>query len=333
MPIEAVDCQYVRCVCPCQRCFFSAMKQIHLDYIDAVFSLSFEHPFSFFTAPSFVFRSILGSQLHSIACIARQNICKTCQFNRSCIYAVIFETILDKNTAFLAGRDKGSHPFRIQTDTPFQIRMPMTELRLTIQLYGFAIQYLPYIFYAIQQAGKQGLFKDRTRYRVSSVKAAGQELLQADENLHTVYEPSSVSYDYKGEAEETAAVVPVHKTIHLCSPLRFKTSGKYTLSFSAQDFLLCIHRRLVTLCSLYGSYTPAAYTPSADARITAKKLSWLDYQYHSHRQEKIISMGGATGLFTLIGNITAYEQFLLSFADIFGAGKNTNFGLGDVRVV
>ena len=42
-------------------------------------------------------------------------------------------------------------------------------------------------------------------------------------------------------------------------------------------------------------------------------------------------MGGATGSFTLTGNITAYEQFLLSFADIFGAGKNTNFGLGDVR--
>jgi len=103
------------------------MKQIHLDYIDAVFSLSFEHSFSFFTAPSFVFRSVLGSQLHAIACIARQNTCKTCQFNRSCIYAVIFETILDKNTAFLAGRDKGSHPFRIRTDTPFQIRTPMTE--------------------------------------------------------------------------------------------------------------------------------------------------------------------------------------------------------------
>jgi len=259
------------------------MEHIRLDYTDAVFLLTFEQPFTFFTVPPFVFRSILGSQLHTIACVARKNNCKTCQFNRSCVYAMIFETILDKNTAFLAGRDKGSHPFRIQTDTPFQIRIPLTELTLTIQLYGFAIQYLPYVFYAIQTAGKQGLFKNKSRYTVASVKVGGQELLKTDETLNTVYNLNTVNYADENEAAaEAAPLVPVHKKIHLRSPIRFRTGGRYTVSFSAQDFLLCIHRRLVTLCSLYGSYTPAAYTPSANARITGKKLSWLDYQYHSH---------------------------------------------------
>lgn len=310
------------------RSYLALMKNIYVEYVDAEFEIEFEKPFLFLTLPSIVFRSILGSQLHSIACIARQNTCRSCQFNKSCIYSTIFETILDKNTVFLPGRDKGSHPFRIKIKETFQPDNPYSRIFLTVQLYGFAIQYLPYIFYALQRAGDRGLFKERAVYKIKSVKVNNENILKSDGNLNTDFFINSWEYEANNDIAEKA------QRICIKTPLRFKVGGKYKKDFSAQDFLLCVHRRLITLSSLYGKYElKEIYTPSPDIKISEAELKWKDYSYHSHRQEKIISLGGIEGSFLIKGRFTDYENHLLNFTDIFGAGKNTNFGLGNIELL
>jgi CRISPR/Cas system endoribonuclease Cas6 (RAMP superfamily) len=45
-----------------------------------------------------------------------------------------------------------------------------------------------------------------------------------------------------------------------------------------------------------------------------------------------MKLGGVSGNFTLSGAFTGYERALLRFAELFHAGKNTNFGLGKIGV-
>ena len=302
------------------------MQQTYIEYIDVEFDIEFEKPFLFFTFPSIVFRSILGSQLYTIACIARKNTCKTCQFNKSCIYAIIFETIIDKNTLFLSGRDKGSHPFRIKVNS-FEADKPFLHFSLTLQLYGFAIQYLPYIFYALQKAGEKGLFKQRAVYKIKQVRIKNENILKKD---------GSISMEFSSNcwnAVQNDNIKEMQKTIIIKSPLRFKTGGRYKKLFTAQEFLLCVYRRFVTICSLYGRYEcEKSYIPSANLKIETAELEWKDYIYHSYRQKKIIKLGGLMGEFTITGAFGLYEQIFLDFAHIFGAGKNTNFGLGSIEI-
>lgn len=305
------------------------MNEITLQYIDVKFNIKFEKPFLFYTSPPIVFRSILGSRLKRLSCLAPNAKCSDCQFNKTCVYAIVFETIIEKDTAFLNGRDKGSHPFRFKMDNPIKLRMPITDFTIIIQLYGFAIQYLPYIYYALCEAGKNGLFKKKSVFHISEVSVHGVNLLKEDGNLRTNFTASTWNYVSSTFTEGKK----IENNIKMVSPLRFRVQGKYTDNFSAQDFFECIQRRLVTICSLYGTYKrDKIYCAPDTVAIKNSKLVWLDYEYNSHRQNKKIKMGGVIGNFDLIGILNEYDIALLNFVHIFGAGKNTNFGLGDIIV-
>lgn len=302
------------------------MNKISLQYIDALFKIEFEKPFTFFTFPAFVFRSILGSRLRALTCMMPKNKCTECQFNKTCAYATIFETIIEKDTDFLPGRDKGSHPFRIKISEYTKPNTPLLNIDLTIQLYGFAVQYLPYIFYSLKAAGNDGLFKTKSRYKVKDIIVAKNSLLKKDGSINTNFSHTLWEYAPKPHDETTV------KHIQLNSPLRFKVQGKYTTDFSSEHFFCCAYRRLVTLCSLYGNYETLEYMPSQNLTIKNNKLFWSDYEYNSRRQDIKIKMGGVSGTFTLEGNLNEYEHNLLNFVNLFGAGKNTNFGFGNINV-
>lgn len=300
---------------------------MNLEYIDVTFKLEFERPFAFFTLPSIIFRSILGSRLHSMACIARQNTCMNCQFNQSCAYALIFETVIEKDTSFLYGRDRGSHPFRIKPETPILINQDITRYDLNMQLYGFAIKYLPYVYHAFQIAGERGIFKEKTKYAVKSVVVNNRNILMPNGNIETSFKPSLWSYT------EWEPLVSGVRSILLQSPLRFKVAGAYTADFNAYDFLMCIYRRLITLCSLYGTYGgPEAVNLPENLSMRNSDLHRESYMYHSHRQQRILYLGGVSGSFELTGQFNSDVFDLLDFAHIFGAGKNTNFGFGNIAV-
>lgn len=122
--------------------------------------------------------------------------------------------------------------------------------------------------------------------------------------------------------------------VNLKSPLRFKVQGKYTMDFTAQDFMNCLFRRAKTLCSLYGEISSEERNlwslPAENLEITEKNLRWIDLRHYSARQKTAMDLGGAVGTFKLCGKFSDAEKSLLKLAEIAGAGKNTNFGLGQM---
>ncbi len=122
--------------------------------------------------------------------------------------------------------------------------------------------------------------------------------------------------------------------IELNSPLRFKFGGRYGIDFTVQDFMSCLFRRVRTLCSLYGEISEEEklmkYIPSEELHFDDKKIRWIDFNHYSARQKNAMELGGSIGTLKMSGNLSEFELSLLELNKIAGAGKNTNFGLGQI---
>lgn len=293
-----------------------------ISYLPVHFDICFFQRVFFDTPPLFIMRSMLGKNLRSMSCIARQNKCPKCMYNKTCSYAFLFETILSPENDAAPGRDRASHPFAF-TDGNLRSVCTISEYDFTITLFGKAIEYLPYIYASFVRTGQSGIFKSRTQFKITQVAVDKKNILIDSDHIDTSIPPKIWTLDSLQENRNGEILV------ELKTPLRFKYGGKYGTDFSAQDFFKCLYRRARTLCTLYGNADNIPdYIPSEKITIAERKLDWNDLRHYSARQKEEMSLGGALGTFKLSGSFTAMEQNLLEFSRICNVGKNTNFGLG-----
>lgn len=337
---------------------------MQLRFIEVQFNLKFSTSVFADTNPLFILRSMLGKNLRSMCCISkRSNSCADCQFCRSCAYAFLFETILPQENSALPGRNRASHPFSLSSKNQFKnYKNPLDEYHFAITLFGKAADYLPYIYAAFVRSGQNGLFKSRTQFRIENVFINGKNILLDENHLdldfatdewkcgfadccHVGQSKTSHNREILRSAQNDKICAQNDKIctqndseilVNLKSPLRFKVQGKYTADFSAEDFMNCIFRRAKTLCFLYGEISEEEknlWKISADGiEITERNLRWEDERHYSSRQKTAMDLGGVSGTFKMEGKFIQEERALLDFAEIAGAGKNTNFGLGQVEV-
>jgi hypothetical protein len=198
---------------------------------------------------------------------------------------------------------------------------------------GAAVTALPYFYSALQDGGNAGVLKERYPFRITDVRDGSRSLLLHEHTLDTRSETSLWEYPVEHTEPQEQGI---RKTLmlRLRSPLRFKTGGRYTGTFSAGELALSLHRRAQTLCSQYGLNDGSVPVPGSAPgwEITENHLAWQDYTHYSARQKQPMHLGGLTGHLTLSGVFTPYEYALLRFAELFHAGKNTAFGLGKIDI-
>lgn len=295
-----------------------------LSYLPVSFRLGFSASAVADTAPLFVLRSVMGKELRAMCCMSRKSACQDCMYCRTCAYAFLFETILPKENEVVPGRNRASHPFSF-TKGSLLAGKRIEDYEFTIALFGMARAYLPYIYTAFVRAGKKGLFKSRTPYTVCGVTADGRSILTGGEHLDTNLPQKILEISGSGETRTGEVLV------ELKSPLRFKAGGRYTADFTARDFMCCLYRRAVTLCQLYGNCGGQdAVLPGGKLSITERELRWTESVHYSARQKRAMELGGLTGTLKLSGIFTAVDIGLLELACMANAGKNTNFGLGQM---
>ncbi len=295
---------------------------IELCYLPVTFKISFSSALEHISPVhyAFVLRSVLGYNLRSMTCIAHGKECPSCAYNKICAYAYIFETIIPQNNSIHTGTDRATHPFSFCN---------CSESAFTINLYGKACDYLPYIYAAFYKAGQKGLFKERIPFAINDVKIGGHSIMIDEENLDTNNSPLDWKFDSEFNIQKKSSKEIL---VELKTPLRFKTKGKYSVDFTAHDFMQCLFRRAKTLCALYGSYenVPFYDNNNIELEIEERNIRWKDYEHYSARQKKAMQLGGVIGTFKLKGKFSNFDLALLDFARICNAGKNPNFGLGQI---
>lgn len=297
-----------------------------LSFLQFEFNLEFLKPAIVSANPLFVLRGMLGKNLRSMCCISRQSVCGECLYSKTCVYSYIFETILPSDNSVLPGRDKGCHSYSLSVKNR-EHKNPLTEYSFILTLFGKSVEYLPYIYAAFVRAGNDGIFKSRAQFRIKSVVSGGKNIL-IDENHIDMEIPPQI-----WDSDEGLKSRPHEILVELNSPLRFKFGGRYGTDFSAQDFMGCLYRRAKTLCSLYGEVLEddcQKYIPSESLEISDRKIRWIDFNHYSARQKNAMELGGSVGNFKITGNFSDFELSLLELNKIAGAGKNTNFGLGQI---
>lgn len=294
-------------------------------------SLLFEKPVYVSAYPAFVLRSVLGYQLRKMHCVARKESCDSCVFHKTCAYAFLFETILDKGNAAVPGRDRASHPFRIMAHA--EPGTSIGTLDASVQLIGRGMDYVPHIIYAFREAGKEGLFRERRLFTIAVTNTNKDSLLTGETvEVHNILTETH-SAGYNTQINEK------RYRVQSLSPLRFRVQGHHTDTFTATEFLINCFTRAKTVCSLYGRNNSSS--PENQHRIDAKTIQahitnstiiWKDYVRYSARQNSRLYMGGFVGSFAIQGKAPAMLWETLELCGKIGAGKNTSHGFGNILV-
>jgi hypothetical protein len=304
---------------------------MNLSYKKIRFVISLTKKVRFPAPVPFLFRSIIGFQLRKMCCIAHNNVCADCMFNATCIYGLTFESIVPKSNAALSGRDRISHPIIISAEE--FMGKEGDSVILNIIFLGPAVPYVPYYYYALKKGGELGITKERVPYQINDIvefpnTAKEHSVKTNEEQIDTRMEPELWEFDPK-------IVTKIQKKckITLLSPLRIKAEGHYVRQLVDGEFAMCLHRRAQVLCSQYGrNDLTGDYQFSGNWVIAEQNLKWRDYVHYSARQKKAMRLGGLMGDFTVSGDFSSYEYAILQFAELFHGGKNTNFGLGKMKI-
>jgi hypothetical protein len=297
-----------------------------ISYIKAMFVLDFESSIKWRALPTFFLRSILGAQLKRICCVQRQSTCDECSLSASCAYSVLFESPLDTANEVLQGRNRGYHPF-ILTHGAFL--NDGFGYHFTVTLVGKGIHYFPFIVFAFQQAGSEGVFSSKIKYRISELtdQATGKSLQGI--NLKTPQTQIFSADQAKMDSFESVSV-------EFITPARIKHLGKYTLDFDAISFFSSIYRRTTALSRLYEESssdeisTDEKFIVPEKIHIAERNLKWKDFSRYSQRQQTEMELGGIVGRFMIAGGLRASDISLLEAGRLFHVGKNTVFGLGQM---
>jgi len=284
-----------------------------------------------------VFRGMFGRCLRQVVCALKRQDCAGCILKQRCLYAQVFETAVTVSPAGLFRQNAVPHPFVIESPEDSRNHLPAgSPFAFNLMLFGPVNHSLPYFVYAIEQMGREGIGRpindQRGRFAVERVDLDGQAIYQAaDGRLRTDL-----------ELETLALLPPVlpngcsQATITLKTPLRLKFDSRLTAYVPFHVLARAMLRRASSLLACYGQGEPAldykGLVARADlVRTASSRLGWLDVKRFSGRQDREMLMGGMIGTATYRGDLAEFVP-LLEFCEKVHIGKQTAFGLGQIRV-
>lgn len=310
----------------CGKVLCKTYKIMIINYIKTSLLIEFVTPIKWQVLPTFFLRSVLGAQLKRICCVQRQSTCDDCILSGSCAYSVLFESPLDTSNKVLYGRNRGYHPFVL---THGAVLNGGLGYHFTVTLIGKGIQYFPFVVFAFQQAGSEGVFSSKIQYRISELTdhATGKSL----QNTNLKSPQTQMLH-----VQQADSVIFESVSVEFITPARIKHFGKYTLDFDAISFLSSIYRRITALTQLYEESMPGENSANEKLmvpekiHISERNIKWKDFSRYSQRQHTEMELGGIVGNFILTGGLRAFDISLLEAGKLFHVGKNTVFGLGQM---
>ncbi|MFN3411740.1 MAG: CRISPR system precrRNA processing endoribonuclease RAMP protein Cas6 [Exilispira sp.] len=299
------------------------------------FNIHFTDKIYFGIEPNFIFRSVIGKNLHQICCIRKKLLCKDCSLSSACAYAVLFETPIKFESIELKGRNSGTHPYImniIKTDgTPFTIddkdNGNISDFTISIVACESTIPFFSYFFTALYKTGKDGLFKERKKYEIISI-----------ENKQEVYYPTSDSikinpFIEKWETDLNDQFYNYSINIKFLTPFRYIEKGTISEPIDGYHIINSASRRMKILTELYGhNYIPFSFDKKfllePHIRVKERKLTWKENSRYSSKQKTLMLLGGVIGEMSLEGRFSKSMIDMLEGVRIFNIGKNTAFGFG-----
>ena len=261
-----------------------------------------------FDTPYFIgsqIRGAMGYALKKVVCINPSQQCEGCFAADHCLYFQWYE------------QKGGYHAYRLD------IELGKGYYDFSLLLFGDATSRLPYVISALQRLlSVHGLGKERHKIERYEMSLNGTDILQGgkvtlpQQTLQTFVLPETTP--------------PKRLKITFVTPLRIKYRNRFVRNIAhlpLPTLIASIDARWKQLCG----EAPSKLAHRVEGEIVDRFGTFKDLTRYSGRQRGHLKIGGLLGEMTVEG-IDAQSYALLQAAELIGAGKQTVFGLGKLKV-
>jgi len=297
-------------------------------------------------------RGAFGHALRRTVCTMKQGqLCENCMLRAQCAYTRLFETFVTETPPrFLHGQVSSPRPFIFEPQDKNK-NYPIGEiLWFDLILISEAINYLPYVIFAVYQMGKQGLGVKRHPFHLETVYCYQPEKEQK-QNDNPNIENNHWQAIYDGAREMILFApepIPLKNTsvnsnsfdsvmLKFLTQTRLKFKDELTMEFNFRMLVFKMIRRILELAYFYTDQKDINWEfhdllEAADnVEITKRNLHWEDWQRYSNRQKTKMKFGGFIGDIALEGDLAPFRD-LLAYSEVLHVGKGATFGLGKLEI-
>jgi hypothetical protein len=222
---------------------------------------------------------------------------------------------------------------------------PGDAISFDLVLLGRAIDYMPYIVFAVSEMARRGLGANRTRFELDGVTMLG---LSAERPIYSgrtqrISTPPDARLplsdlirarlDVRSSATHHSALSTHHCLLRFHTPTRIRIDGDAQFSLSFDLLIRSLLRRLSLLAEVHGRGPldldyGGLVERAAQVRVRQSRLRWWDFERYSNRQGCKMKLGGFVGEIEYQGEAISEFLPLIAAGEIVHVGSNTTFGLG-----
>lgn len=282
-------------------------------------------------------RGAFGYALKGVVCALKKNHCGTCAVRSRCLYARIFEEATWERSPALR-MSAPPHPVLFLPETKGRTFYEKgATMGFSIRVFGEMNRELPVLVHALSRMERYGLGASvhgrRRRFFLKKVTCAAEIIWEA--SRPEIRMPSSLSsLALLGPPENRQR--PSAVRVSFTTPLRIKYTGAFPTTLLFADLIRLALRRIASVFVTFAGGEPdlpyaALIERAKKVRIGKQDLCWQDWQRWSNRQKRRMFMGGFMGEIVYEGDLAPFFP-LLEMVQSLHLGKNTAFGLGQIRL-
>jgi hypothetical protein len=249
-------------------------------------------------------RGAFGHALKKVTCINPSMQCEGCFATSNCLYYEFYE---EKNSF---------HGFRLG----FELGKGYYDV--DIFLFEQATQKLPYVISALHQMITGiGLGKDQVTHKEYMLYLNDKQINHDGK----IVLPQNIEQEFLVETTTSCS----HPLVTFITPLRMKKNNRFIRDGNIElaDIINSIYQRAHRL-----KEEPMQKLPfEPQGKIVKRDIHYQELTRKSNRQKKIMNLGGIMGIIE-IENIDENSYQLLKLGELIGVGKQTVFGLGNIKV-
>jgi hypothetical protein len=282
-------------------------------------------------------RGVFAGSFRRLVCVTRAPVCAGCVLFNRCSYPYLFETPVPPDLPETLQKRFQQAPRPYVLDVPFTYQGE-SSLELGLVLVGRAIDFLPYVIYVLDMAGKEGIGSRRVPFRLLSVvdgsKTDSQVIFRADEQI--------LREDFGALRLEEMHQACDNRVRQVClefvTPLRVKKYGGYQetgerITFATFMDLLLGRLEALTFLHCSGEWAPGTRLREAASQVTVvgKDLRPQRLERYANRHQQKLPLHGIVGTITFEGELAAFLP-LLRIGEYLHIGAGTAFGLGQYKL-
>ena len=225
---------------------------------------------------------------------------------------------------------------------------PGDEVTFGLTLMGRAVEYLPYLIYAVTEMSRRGLGVDRARFELTEALVIGpdggkQRIYSGDCDRVNTPADSATSLSALIQARvdrlrSDSALNSESLRLRFATPTRIRVDGDLQSGMSFGLLVRNLLRRISLLCAVHGQAPldldyRGLIERAALVETASSRLRWCDWERYSNRQQTKMKLGGFVGEIEYDGEISREFLSLMVAGEILHVGAGTSFGLGRYEIL